>query len=47
MIQYDHGVGTYEYLHQIGSEWGAKSIFVLADASDIKEVQGKISVSVE
>jgi hypothetical protein len=27
----------------IGSEWEAKSIFVLADASDIKEVGGKIS----
>ena len=26
----------------IGSEWEAKSMFVLADASDIKEVGGTI-----
>jgi len=43
MISFDHGLGKYEYVNPIGSEWEAKSIFVLADASDIKEVGGKIS----
>ena len=43
MIRYDDGLGKYEYVNPIGSEWEAKSIFVLADASDIKEVGEKIS----
>ena len=47
MIRYDHGLGKYEYENPIDSEWVAKSIFVLADASDIKEVKGKIICFVE
>ena len=47
MIRYDHGVGMYEYVSPIDSEWEAKSIFVLADASDIKEVGGRINFILE
>ena len=43
MISYDRELGKYEYVNPIGSEWEAKSICVLADASDINEVGGKIS----
>ena len=41
MISYDRGLGKYEYVNPIGSEWEATSFFVLADASDIKEVGGR------
>ena len=47
MIRYDHRVGGYEYVSPIESEWEAKSIFVLADASDIKEVGGRINFILE
>ena len=47
MIRYDHGVGMYECVSPIDSEWEAKSIFVLADASDIKEVGGRINFILE
>ena len=47
MIRYDHGVGGYEYVSPVESEWEAKSIFVLADASDIKEVGGRINFILE
>ena len=47
MITYDHGVGKYEYVNPIDSEWESKCIFVLADASDIKEVGGEINFVME
>ena len=36
IIQYDHGIGLYEYADLVDSEWEVKHIFVLADGSDIR-----------
>ena len=47
IIIYDHGVGKYEYVNPIDSEWESRCIFVLADASNIKEVGGEINFVVE
>ena len=43
MISYDHGHGMYEYVSPVDSEWGAESMFVLADGKNVKEMKGNIS----
>ena len=42
MIRYNHGHGMHEYVSPVDSEWGAESIFVLADGNNVKEMKGNI-----
>ena len=43
MIWYEPGHEMYEYVSPVELEWGAESIFVLADGNDVKEMKGNIS----
>ena len=38
MVRYDHGARRYEFEDPVSSQWGAETIYVLADAGDFKGV---------
>jgi len=44
MVRYDHAAGRYENENPVRSQWETKNIYVLADAADLKEVLGELSV---
>ena len=43
MVRYDHAAGRFELVSPVSSQWETKTIFVLADANDLKEVLGGLS----
>ena len=43
-IRYDHRAGRYEFENPASSQWGAETIYVLADVSDFKGVLGEFIV---
>ena len=43
MVRYDHAAGRFELVSPVSSQWETKTIFILADANDLKEVLGGLS----
>ena len=43
MVRFDHAAGKYELENPIRSQRETKTIYVLADASDLKDVLGGLS----
>ena len=44
MVRYGHGAGRCEFENLTSSQWGAETIYVLADTSDFKGVLGDFIV---
>jgi len=47
MVRYDPAAGRYELENPLSSQWETKTIYVLADAKDLKEVLGGLSAITE
>ena len=45
MVRCDHGAGRYEFENPISSQWGAGTIFVLANAIDFKGMLDDFTVA--
>ena len=43
-IRYDHRAGRYEFENPASSQWGAETIYELADEIDLKGVLGDFTV---
>jgi len=43
MVRFDHGIGRYEHVDPIESEWETENIYVLIDAARIDKALGSFN----